>query len=122
MDEPPRGALILVYFSAAAVMGVSALELLLYLAARRLERPGRSRSPLFIESSSLVAAEVTRLKFPWKQSFIQSLLTSAATSLTGYQRRRRDIFVERHPQMPEPRQGRHIQKMSLLTELEILFD
>ncbi|MGA2242434.1 MAG: hypothetical protein ABSH11_10425 [Verrucomicrobiota bacterium] len=32
MDEPPRGALILVYFSAAAVVGVSALELLLYLA------------------------------------------------------------------------------------------
>jgi hypothetical protein len=32
MDEPPRGALILVYFSAAAVLGVSALELLLYLA------------------------------------------------------------------------------------------
>ena len=31
MDEPPRGALILVCFSAAAVVGVSALELLLYL-------------------------------------------------------------------------------------------
>jgi len=32
MDEPSRGALILVYFSAAAMVGVSALELLLYLA------------------------------------------------------------------------------------------
>jgi hypothetical protein len=31
MDEPPRGALILVCFSAAAVVGLSALELLLYL-------------------------------------------------------------------------------------------
>lgn len=32
MDEPPRGALVLVCFSAAAMVGVSALELLLYLA------------------------------------------------------------------------------------------
>ena len=37
------------------------------------------------KTSSFVAAEVTRLKFPCKQSFIQSLLTSAATSLTGFQ-------------------------------------
>ncbi|MGB8369318.1 MAG: hypothetical protein ACLPYZ_13345 [Limisphaerales bacterium] len=32
MDAPPRGALMLVRFTAAAVVGVSALELLLYLA------------------------------------------------------------------------------------------
>jgi hypothetical protein len=31
MDEPPRGALILVCFSAAATMAVGALNLLLYL-------------------------------------------------------------------------------------------
>jgi hypothetical protein len=31
MDEPPRGALILVYFSAAAMLTVGALDLVLYL-------------------------------------------------------------------------------------------
>jgi hypothetical protein len=38
-----------------------------------------------IKNFSFVAAEVTRLKFPWKQSFVGSLLTSAATSSTGCQ-------------------------------------
>ncbi len=38
MDEPPRGALILVCFSAAAVASVSALVLLLYLAEQHQHR------------------------------------------------------------------------------------
>jgi hypothetical protein len=37
------------------------------------------------------------------------------------QRRRRGIFVELRPQNEKSRSGRHIQKMSLLTELGNLF-
>jgi hypothetical protein len=39
---------------------------------------GRSKNP------SLVAADVSRLKFSWKAKAVQSRLTSAATCLTGF--------------------------------------